>query len=1050
MPQIDLALFGAAQVTINGQPPLAFPTQKTFALLAFLAVESNRPHRREELAGLLWPDLPDVTARTNLRKTLERLRVALGDDDTGPEARPLLRVDAQVVQLDVQAGHRLDVVEFESLLQACERHTHRSLETCPACASRLMQALELYRGDFLAGFSIRDSAAFEEWSLVQREHYRRRIVSALDALVSRQELLGEHELARRWLVRQLDLEPWREESHRRLMSTLALLGQRTAALAQYATCRRVLRRELDVEPAPETMALAERIKSGPPLTESAHVLEWRARRLALPTPPTALVGRTAELAELQELLGDPARRLVTLLGLGGAGKTHLALTVAPMVESLFRHGAAFVPLAGLSTADQAPAAILAALGEAAAGDGPPSESVLGYLRQRQLLLILDSAEHLLSSIDDDGGPPGVDSSVSLPALVLDILAQAPGVTFLLTSRERLAIRAEWVVEVGGLPVPDANVQEVAALEACDSVQLFLLRAQQTFGSASRKGPDLESVKRICRLVEGLPLAIELAVAGSRHQSFDRLADELEQGLTALANAPRDVPARHRSVRATFEHSWGLLSREERDLLGRLSVFRGGCGESSALAVSGGSVEGLGNLADKSLVRVGPEGRYTLHELVRQFGLEKLAETGQEPVTRERHLRYFADGAERRESDAQVRREAWAPSFSDEHDNLIAALTYARDHGLAWHGLRLASCLWYYWARLGLAREGQYWLEIFLDRVEPGGDGALAWSRGMDGLGLIVWRLGDLPRAAECIDRALVLKRKLNDRPGLALALAHRGIVHAYSNEPAQAEAVYQESLMLYRELGDRVGTTVALQNLGNLAVQSGENARAVGPFEECLQVYQELNDPAGMATISLGLGTIALEARDLSQAQAYFERSQELARMIGDPYTETTAMNALGGLALERGDVDAAEVLLEQTWRLCESVDDAAGAFTARTALSSVALARGDIDAAARLLRESVRHFAAVGAQEGLVECLERLADVAVARDCPETAVRLIGAASHVRRAIGAPLPTYRLEQLERMLGAQRPQLGDELFKRNLADGEGLSLEQCVAEAIAF
>lgn len=571
MSKIDLALFGAAQVTIDGRPPLTFPTQKTFALLAYLAVESRRPHRREALAGLLWPDLPEVTARSNLRKTLERLHAALGEDDASSAARPLLRVDAQLVQFDVEAGQRLDVLEFEALLRACERHTHRALDTCPACAARLAQALEWYRGDFLAGFSIKDGAPFEEWALVQREHFRRRAVTALDALISRHTQLGEHEPARRWLLRQLELEPWREESHRRLMSVLALVGQRTAALAQYATCRRVLRDALDVEPEPETVALAERIKHGPALSEPAQVLERRARRRALPTPPTTLVGRTAELAELNELLADPARRLVTVLGLGGAGKTHLALAAAPMLAGLFVHGAAFVPLAGFSTADLAPAAILAALGETAAGDRPPAESLLSYLRQRQLLLILDSAEHLLSAGDGGAGSAGAEASPGLLGLVLDILAQAPGVSLLITSRERLAVRAEWVLEVGGLPVPDAQATEAEAIAAYDSVRLFVDRTRQAFGSAALDERDLGSVKRICRLVEGLPLAIELAVAGSRQQSLVRLADELEQGVAALAHAPRDVPARHRSLRATLEHSWRLRSA------GRHRRVRRSCG-----------------------------------------------------------------------------------------------------------------------------------------------------------------------------------------------------------------------------------------------------------------------------------------------------------------------------------------------------------------------------------------------------------------------------------------------------------------------------------------
>ncbi len=881
---------------LNARPVAGLKHDKVLALLAYLAVEADRPQRRDTLIGLLWPDSPQSAARNSLRQGLTILRQAIGDQAADP---PYLFISRSALQFNRDAAHWLDVSAFTALLAACQRHRHRRPESCKACARRLQQAVALYQGDFLDGFFLPGSGLFEEWALLTRESLRLQMMEALGRLARYHEGRGGYGAALAVARRQLTMDPWREEVHRQVMRILSFIGERSAAMIQYETCRRLLAEELGVEPEAETTSLYKRIRDagkGSPLGPVAPA----PRPHNLPLQPTLFVGREEERAEIGRLLDEADCRLLTVTGPGGVGKTRLALQVATEHVDAYADGVYFVSLAALPSAELLAEAIANTLQVAHDSGEEPGHQLIAALSSKEVLLVLDDFDHLL-----DGAP-----------LLADVLQGTSKVSLLVTSRERLSLQGEWICSIRGLPVPDPDLP-ATELANYDAVKLFVQSACRVQSDFALSQENSRHVARICHLVAGLPLAIELAAAWVRVLSCEEIAGEVARGLALLESGHKDMPQRHRSMEAVFDHSWALLSVKEKNALQKLSVFRGGFYRPAALAVSRASVHLLAALVDKSLLQRTPSGRYVMHELLRQYAGKKLLTSDDMAETKAEHLNYYLELAETAavQGDGAEQIE-WLDRLESENDNLRAALGWALSAGCKEEGLRLAVALYRFWYWRNHYREGRQWL-----------DAALAGAQA-------------LPAALRA--------------QGLRVA----GVLAMELNDDGRADSSLQESLALFRQIGDLRGVAATLNSLGAMAFSQKEYARAVLLLEESLSVRREQGDTYSLSTPLNNLGLVALAQGDSRRAREYFEEALALDRSSGDAMGVVTSLSNLAAAVLEEGLYQEAEADFRECLLLFQKLGDNEGSAECLEGVAAAMAHRGNVEAAARLwgAAEALRH----------------------------------------------------------------------------------------------
>ena len=516
MSNLRVCLLAAPRVERQGVP-VEVGGHKNTALVAYLAA-TGQSHSREFLATLLWPELGASRGRANLRRSLSELRKALREEH--------LIADRETVSLGADEEVWLDVAEFRRLVQAWKGHGHPEGAVCAECAAELTAAVELHSGDFLAGFGLPDSVAFDDWQFFEAEGLRDDLAGALERLVRWHTGRTEYESAIGYLRRWLELDALHESAHRALMQLYAEAGRRGAALRQYAECERVLHDELGVAPEPETTALYQAIRErrelvSPPQPASAPASP--AVKHNLPLQPIPFVGREAMLAEIWQRLGDPSCRLLTLIGPGGSGKTRLALETAGRHLDHFEDGVYFVSLAPLKSCEAIVPTVFQALGIPLYAGGDPRQQLLSWLREKNVLLVLDNYEHLLASHEPD--------SADGASLVADVVAAAPSVKVLATSRAALKLRDEHLFPVGGMDYPGSEAEGAgrAAPDAAtrySAIRLFVQGARQVEPAFELTPDNVAEVTRICELVDGLPLGILLATAWIKMLAPEEIAGEI--------------------------------------------------------------------------------------------------------------------------------------------------------------------------------------------------------------------------------------------------------------------------------------------------------------------------------------------------------------------------------------------------------------------------------------------------------------------------------------------------------------------------------------------
>jgi predicted ATPase/DNA-binding SARP family transcriptional activator len=856
--ELRIELFGGLQISKGGVPVAGYISAKAPALLCYLAV-TGRPHSRPALAGLLWGDWPEAEALGHLRKAIHNLRRLVD---------PWLSITPQSVALNDAAPLWLDVKAFE------QHAGCREQDGAPA-AQRLQIAADLYRGDFLAGFYVREAPDFEEWVTAQRERLRQLAFRVLDTLAAYHAARDELAASIGCVTRLLALEPWREETHRQMIWLLARSGQRTAALAQYEACRRALRTELDVEPDEETTALHHRILAAA-----------SPRPNNLPAQTTSFIGRRTALAHIVRLLADSGCRLVTLVGPGGVGKTRLALEAASTLTTdktgAFAGGVYLVSLAAPRSSERIVSAIGGAVGFTFRAGGDPMAQLVAALGDRELLLLLDTFE------------PVIDSAT----LVADLLAGCSKLKVLVTSRQALNLRGEQQIPVAPLSLPDQGwklpaSEGTTAAPLPEAVALFLDRAravQPGFGLAGHGA----AVAEICARLDGLPLAIELAAARSLVLVPEAMLARLSSRLELLTGGARDLPARQQTLRTAIAWSYDLLTPAEQSLFARLAVFADSATQEAIEAVcsDGGDpapapgpvvqahplAEAIDSLQAKSLLqRFEPaqgEPRFRMLDTVREYAWERLAEWAETDALRARHAAFYLALAEASELGLKgSEQQAWLDRLEAEHNNLRGALQWAIDGHRAETAQRLGSALYPFWIMRSYFDEAGRWLEAALDLPAPQptaltSQANLTRAKALNAAGAITLDQGQYDRAIAHLEESLALRRRLEDHTGVMVTLAWLGGAALQLDDLDRAEAYCRESLVMAQGKGP-AGNSVAafvLSRLGDIADLRGDYDTARSLYESGLALWREMDSKNGIVCGLGSLGALAASRGHYGQA----------------------------------------------------------------------------------------------------------------------------------------------------------------------------------------
>ena len=986
-----------------------WPSRKAASLVKLLSLAPSHRVHRERMMDLLWPDLGPKAAANNLYQALHVARRALAP--TPAASSHYLRLRSGQLELCPEVPLWVDAEVFE------EGATEAGRAREPAA---YRAAVELYAGQLLPG------NLYEEWAEERRSELRRKYLSLLLELAALYEEREEFEAAIETLQRVVAEDPICEGAHTGLMRLHALSGRRGEALRQYERLEEILSRELDAKPDMASRRLYEEILSAqfPPPHSSqkeGHLAEEPPNysRHNLPAARTSFVGRERELLEVKREVS--MGRLLTLTGAGGSGKTRLALEAAKDLVGLYPDGVWLVELASIAEPELVLQAVAGVLGVSEQPDRSLTDTLVDALRKKKMLVVLDNCEHLIDA---------VASSVDT------LLGSCPRLRVLATSREALGVAGEVDRPVPPLSLPDLQERPtVEELEGYESVRLFVERA--LFAERALYGvtgfgltpENTEDVAKICRHLEGIPLAIELAAAWVGTLTVEQISQRLKDSLRLLKSSRRALP-RQQTLRGAMDWSFELLSKPEKELFLKLSVFAGGWTLEAAEAVGAGDgedieeeevLEFIWRLVNKSLVvaepGMGGVARYRMLEPIRQYARERLEEGEKADIVRDRHAAFFLALAEEAEPELTgPQQSTCVERLEREHDNLRAALSWLLELGEGELGLRFSGACWRFWYVRGYLSEGLRWLEEALALSDPAPPPARI--KALEGMGWVLQIQGDPDRAKATYDEMLKLSRELGDKGNIATALNSLGILAVAEGDNERARPLLEENLAVIRELENEQSTDAMLKKfhalglLGILAAnEDGDYARAEALWQESLTLIREVGDANRIGTTLCNLGFAALMQRDYERAVARCEEALAFARELG----------STGILLIAEPSVN----------------------------LGLAAHGQGDYQRATGAFEEALAISQDAGQKPTVINALEGMASLAGALGNATRAARLWGAAEASREVTDIALSPAERALHDPYLAEARSLLGQAAWEEALREGRAMSLDQAAEYALS-
>jgi predicted ATPase/DNA-binding SARP family transcriptional activator len=1055
-----IELLGGLRVSKGDKSVARFETRRAAVLLARLAHYLRRAHPREELIEMLWPDEDIEVSRLRFRQVLTTLRRSL--ESVAPGAETILIADRSTVQLDADATI-VDTVIFEEAVKSAaqadssERRSHA-----------YAQAVELYVGELLPGF-------YEDWVLQERQRLADIYLAALLGLSSALRELGDYAAAVVHVEKAIATDPLREDSHCELMSLYAELGRTPDALKRYRELEQLLWKEFRILPAAATQSLAESLRKRTEQRADPPPIEPRAavpsssqvspmpepsvelEGITLPVPRSRFFGRESEIEQIVAMLparGMPSSPLVTLSGPGGTGKTRLVIEVARRLQQEYGDAVRFVPLDSVTKAQDVATAIADVVCPDSRGQQEPILQIVRQLGRRPSLLILDNFEQVA-----EGGALVVSS----------LLERIPDLRCLITSRSLLRIDGEQEFYVAPLPVP-TDVSALADRQhsnglSCASVQLFLDRVQKGRPGFELTETNSKAIIELCRRLEGIPLAIELAAAWASALSPEQMLERLSRRFELLVSNRKGGQLRHQSLLTTIEWSYDQLTAEQQQLFLNLSVFRGGWSLEAAEAVAGtissesGAkppdatpvIELLEELRSHSLVlseNVGNEMRFRMLETLREFANEAL-ENDSARELRRRHAHYFMELAERARSELygpdQIR---WLDRLHTDLDNFRDVLAWSTSaEGEIEVGLRIAVAIYHYWNIRVNPRESKEWVDILLPRVSE--SPPLLQARVWEAAAFLATQPATYDLALSRAANSLDIYRSIENTAGIARVLFLEGFIRGFRGETELGHKLLTESVALLESLNDNHTLGQALGSLGTTARIAKKHAEAIPYLERAVAIHRISGNKMGMAWCLFALARTIFEQGDYAAALPLFSDSLALNRQLNNRRFIIDTLYNIGDIHQAAGDLDRAEAACEEALRTARTMGDAEREAIHLTWSGDLACQRRDFARARAYYRQALSVTQQAPNRGAYNLLFRRIACVAAATDDLPRAVRMLAAAGSCEQSDFANPPSSLPYAIPIEHDQLRAAVGEAEFDTGWSLGAKMTLEQAASYALS-